>query len=148
LLGREDGAPPPVDLALERKTGDVVRSLITSGEVKVVHDLSDGGLLIAAAEVALASGIGVTLGIQGDGPDHPFFFGEDQARYLIAVPEGKAEAVAAALEAAELEYLVLGTAGGTALSVTGSDGPLLSIPLDKLRAAHEGWLPSFMGTAA
>src|SRR6202012_751336 len=59
LFGREDGAPPPVDLALEKKNGDFVRGLIRSGQVKVVHDLSDGGLICAAAEMALASGVGV-----------------------------------------------------------------------------------------
>ena len=62
LLGREDGSPPPVDLAAERRNGDLVRLLITSGWVSAVHDLSDGGLLAAtAAEMALASGVGVML---------------------------------------------------------------------------------------
>ncbi|MEY3841757.1 MAG: hypothetical protein RLZZ542_867, partial [Pseudomonadota bacterium] len=81
VLGREDGAPPPVDLALERKTGDFVREQIEAGALTCVHDLSDGGLIGAAADIALASDVGVSLGIQGDGPDHSFYFGEDQARY-------------------------------------------------------------------
>ena len=59
ILGREDGAPPPVDLAVERRNGDFVRGLIQSGQVTVVHDLSDGGLIAAAAEMALASSVGV-----------------------------------------------------------------------------------------
>ena len=55
LFGREEGAPPPVNLALERKTGDFVRGLIRAGEARVVHDLSDGGLIAASAEMALAA---------------------------------------------------------------------------------------------
>ncbi|MDO9223132.1 MAG: AIR synthase related protein, partial [Caulobacter sp.] len=58
LFGREDGAPPPVDLALERRTGDFVRGLIKSRQVTVVHDLSDGGLIVCASDMALASNIG------------------------------------------------------------------------------------------
>ncbi|MDU0220641.1 AIR synthase-related protein, partial [Escherichia coli] len=61
VLGREEGAPPPVDLALEKKTGDLVRGLIRSGAVQVAHDLSDGGLACAAADMALASNVGVDL---------------------------------------------------------------------------------------
>ena len=148
ILGREDGAPPPVDLALERKTGDFIRSQIQAGNLKTVHDLSDGGLIATAAEMCLSSGLGMEIGIQGDGPDHPFFFGEDQARYLVAVDPSMVDALIGALEAEGLEYLMLGAAGGASLSINGSDGPLVEIPLDKLRAAHEGWLPSFMKGAA
>ena len=61
VLGREDGAPPPVDLKLEKKTGDFVRDLIEAGDLTVVHDLSDGGLIGAAADLVLASDVGVTL---------------------------------------------------------------------------------------
>ncbi len=144
LLGREDGAPPPVDLAQERRTGDFVRGLIRSGRVRMVHDLSDGGLICAAAEVALASRVGMHLGIQGDGPDHPFFFGEDQGRYLIGLHEADLDWLDAAAKEAGVDYLDLGVADGTALAINGSQGPLLEIEIDDLRAANEGWLPSYM----
>src|ERR1700761_9133955 len=85
LFGREDGAPPPVDLPLEKKNGDFVRGLIRSGAVRVAHDLSDGGLICAAAEIALASGVGVSLAADSGLPIHAELFGEDEARYLIAV---------------------------------------------------------------
>src|SRR4051812_44151426 len=67
LLGREDGAPPPVDLAVERRNGDFVRGLIAAKKITACHDLSDGGLVIAAAEMALASNIGVTLNASSEG---------------------------------------------------------------------------------
>ncbi|OYX93314.1 MAG: phosphoribosylformylglycinamidine synthase II, partial [Caulobacter sp. 35-67-4] len=79
ILGREDGAPPPVDLAAERKHGDFVRGLIPTGLIAGLHDLSDGGLLIAAADIALASKVGITLNASSNQNAHPYLFGEDQA---------------------------------------------------------------------
>src|SRR5688572_5676556 len=76
VAGREDGAPPPVDLALEKKTGDLVRSLIRSGAVRTVHDLSDGGLIAAVCEMALASDVGVTLDADSPTHAHILLFGE------------------------------------------------------------------------
>jgi phosphoribosylformylglycinamidine synthase len=139
VLGREDGAPPPVDLALERRTGDFVRGLIQSRTVTVVHDLSDGGLIIAAADMALASNVGVTLDATSPGNAHPFLFGEDQARYLIATdaPESLLKTAADA----GLHAGVVGKAGGEAFAST----DLFSIPLARLRAAHEDWMPGYMG---
>src|SRR5690606_5454207 len=55
LLGREEGAPPPVDLAAERRNGDFVRDEILAGKVKACHDISDGGLAVAVAEMCLAA---------------------------------------------------------------------------------------------
>ncbi|MCI3132189.1 phosphoribosylformylglycinamidine synthase subunit PurL [Phenylobacterium aquaticum] len=139
LLGREDGAPPPVDLAVERKAGDLIRSLIESRQVTVAHDLSDGGLIAAAAEMALASSQGLTLKLAGDLPAHAALFGEDQARYLVAVDS--ADAVLAAAKAAGVPAAVIGVAGGDDLAVEG----LFTLPLSQLRTAHEGWMPGYMG---
>ncbi|UTP40824.1 phosphoribosylformylglycinamidine synthase subunit PurL [Phenylobacterium sp. LH3H17] len=139
ILGREDGAPPPVDLALERKTGDFIRNLILSRQAIVVHDLSDGGLIAAAGEMALASKVGARLTISADLPAHAALFGEDQARYLLAVPNGY-ELLAAA-KAAGLPAAIVGQAGGEDLAVDG----VFTLPLAKLREAHEGWMPAYMG---
>ena len=138
LMGREDGAPPPVDLALERRNGDFVRGLIRSGEARVVHDLSDGGLVCAAAEMALAAAVGVTLRAHSQTHAHPYLFGEDQGRYLLAVADP--EPLLAAAKAAGVHASLAGTAGGDALS----SPELFSIPLAELRAANEGWLPDYM----
>ncbi|MEY4240406.1 MAG: hypothetical protein RJA14_102, partial [Pseudomonadota bacterium] len=124
VLGREDGAPPPVDLALERKTGDFLREQIEAGALTCVHDLSDGGLIGAAADIALASDVGVSLGIQGDGPDHSFYFGEDQARYLVAMNQSQLDQLDAAATEAGIEYLVVGEATGRDFSASGRDGLL------------------------
>jgi phosphoribosylformylglycinamidine synthase len=142
LLGREDGAPPPVDLGLERKNGDFVRGLIQAGEVNAVHDLSDGGLVAAAAEMALASNIGVTLIATSHDHAHPFLFGEDQARYLVATRDP--DALIAKAKAANVHAILAAEAGGDAFA----SRELFSLPMDELRAAHEGWLPNFMARPA
>jgi len=138
LLGREDGAPPPVDLAVERKNGDFVRGLIASGLVGAVHDLSDGGLVAAAAEMALASGVGITLNASSEAHAHPYLFGEDQARYLVATPD--ADALIEAAKEAGVPASHAGKVGGDAFASTG----LFAIPLAKLRDANEAWLPAYM----
>ena len=138
LFGREEGAPPPVDLAAERRNGDFVRGLIKAGSVETCHDLSDGGLVCAAAEMALASDVGVELTVPPGPTAHGALFGEDQGRYLVAVanPAGVLEAATAA----GVDAKVIGWAGGEALVAAG----LFDIQLGALKAANEGWLPAFM----
>jgi len=138
IAGREDGAPPPVDLAAERRNGDFVRSLIQARLVSACHDISDGGLLVALAEMAMAGAVGATVALRASLLPHAAAFGEDQARYIIATSEpleilGRAKdwGVPAAL---------LGTTGGDALTVEGHG----AISTADLRRAHEGWLPEFM----
>jgi phosphoribosylformylglycinamidine (FGAM) synthase-like enzyme len=139
ICEREEGAPPPVDLAAERRNGDFVRVLITEGAVTAVHDVSDGGLLVAMAEMAMASGIGAEL----EHPPiaaHAFWFGEDQARYVITAEAGKAERIMERARAAGVSVRQLGTTGGDALTVVG-ERPIL---VAKLRESFEGWLPAYM----
>lgn len=142
VLGREDGAPPPVDLALEKKTGDFVRGLIESGQLTCVHDLSDGGLIGAAADLALASNIGVVLDANSPEHAHILLFGEDQARYLVAVPA--AQPILDAAHAAGLHASIVGRAGGTDFASGGQGSELFRIPLEHLREWHEGWMPAWI----
>ncbi len=138
VLGREDGAPPPVDLEYERRNGDFVRALIHDGAVSAVHDLSDGGLIVAAAEMALASNLGVQLSPTSQTHAHAFLFGEDQGRYLIATRD--ADPIVAAAHAAGLNVALAGQAGGTDFACH----DLFRIPLERLRDTHEGWMPEYM----
>src|SRR5260370_34124685 len=71
IEGREDGAPPPVDLAAERKNGDFVRAMIGQGIVAACHDISDGGLLVALAEMAMAGDRGAVLELPPQPPPQP-----------------------------------------------------------------------------
>ncbi|MCE2987313.1 MAG: phosphoribosylformylglycinamidine synthase subunit PurL [Phenylobacterium sp.] len=138
VLGREDGAPPPVDLAVERRNGDLVRQLIRTGLTPVVHDLSDGGLVAAAAEMALASDVGITLSAESALPAQAWLFGEDQGRYLLGCADPGPVLTAAA--SAGVPARVVGAAGGVDLSCTG----VFTLTLEALRARHEGWLPDYM----
>ncbi|WGM30297.1 phosphoribosylformylglycinamidine synthase subunit PurL [Brevundimonas sp. NIBR11] len=138
VVGREDGAPPPVDLALERKTGDFVRGEIEAGRLTCVHDLSDGGLIGAAADMALASDCGVVLDASSATHAHVLLFAEDQARYLVAVPNPD-EVLTAAREAG-LHASVVGHARGDAFASTN----LFSIPMAHLREMHESWMPAWL----
>jgi phosphoribosylformylglycinamidine synthase II len=130
IAGREDGPPPPVDLEIERRNGDFVRGQILSGALSAVHDISDGGMLVAVAEMALAGGIGADIGK----PGHVAAFGEDQARYVVTA--ANSDAVLAAALAAGVQAVRLGTTGGSKVA---------GIELDALRTAHEGFFPALMG---
>lgn len=141
------GGAPRVDLALEKKNGDFVRSSIGAGLVCAAHDLSDGGLAVAAAEMALASDVGVSLGYQGDLADAAFLYGEDQARYLIALASNKLDELDKRARAAGVSYLIVGEAGGRDLSYLGASGQRERVSLDALRQAHESWLPAYMKAA-
>jgi len=145
ICGREDGAPPPVDLIEEKENGDFVRALILDGSVSAVHDLSDGGLLVAIAEMAMASGLGVTLDAAPDDvAAHAYWFGEDQARYLVTVPAAQAEAVLAKAHQASIPAQQIGVTGGDVLALAGEP----RLPVARLREVFEGWLPAYMaGTA-
>jgi phosphoribosylformylglycinamidine synthase len=142
IAGREAGAPPPVDLAAERRNGDFVRQSILAGGVAACHDLSDGGLLVAVAEMALAGGCGVVLLPAPAGlPAHGFWFGEDQARYLLAVADAPALLAQAAAAGVPARRLGRGTADKR-LTLDG----LPTISLDEMQAAHERFFPTLMGS--
>ncbi len=139
--GREDGAPPPVDLAAERRHGEFVRALIAKGQVSACHDVSGGGALVAIAEMALAGGIGAAITPPNGLPLHGWLFGEDQARYLLTTPSPGP--ILDAARAAGIPVTSIGTTGGAALTVA-SEEP---ISLADLRRIHENWLPGYMARA-
>jgi phosphoribosylformylglycinamidine synthase len=106
-----------------------------------VHDCSDGGLLVAIAEMAMASGIGVSLETSPGGiPPHAFWFGEDQARYVVTAPALALPEIEAAAKAAGVSVMRLGLTGGEQLTLPGER----PIWVDKLKARHESWLPDYM----
>ena len=135
---REDGAPPPVDLIQERTVGDFVRGLVCDGRVTACHDISDGGLLIAIAEMALAGGIGCTFD-----DEHPIssgrLFGEDQGRYIVTANTSQATAIQEDAEKRGIAVTAIGMSGGGAI-VIGDN----KLNLVDLRALNEGWFPSYM----
>ena len=143
LHGREEGAPPPVDLKVERRNGEFVRGLITAGCVCTVHDVSDGGLAVAIAEMAVASGIGASVAAPAGALRSAFWFGEDQARYVLTANAVEAGRIVAEAKLAGIPAFVLGITLGEALKIDGEG----EIPVARLRQGHEEWLPKLMAGA-
>ena len=139
IAGREAGPPPPVDLQAERRNGDFVRLQILAGAVSACHDVSDGGVLVAIAEMAMGGNTGVSLlASPHDLPAHAWWFGEDQGCYVLAVadPAGLMSDAAAA----GVPCRLLGRSGGTHLTL--ADGATISV--EDLRAEHERFFPEWM----
>mgnify|MGYP001021077864 FL=1 len=141
VCGREEGAPPPVDLAAEKRNGDVVRGMIHAGTATAVHDLSDGGLLVALAEMAMAGNVGAVLdAAPGALVPHGYWFGEDQARYIVTVRDADLLGVLSKLKAVEVPCVQIGRTGGDAIAIAGEQ----PVKIDALRHAFESWLPDYM----
>ncbi len=142
ICQREEGAPPPVDLNAEKRNGDVVRGMIHAGTATAVHDISDGGLLIALTEMAMAGHIGATLDAAPAATlPHAYWFGEDQARYIVTVKQDDLLGVMTKLRAVEVPCLQVGLTGGDSIAVAGER----AVHVEHLRSAHERWLPAYMG---
>ncbi|MBU6318798.1 MAG: phosphoribosylformylglycinamidine synthase subunit PurL [Alphaproteobacteria bacterium] len=145
LEGRDAGSPPPVDLQAEKRASALVRKLIAEDRITAVHDVSEGGLACAAAEMALASNVGLRLRPSADGRSvAAWLFGECQARYLLAVPSDSWADVVGELDLAKQAWDLAG-------EFWMSDSEEASIALDgrqislkTLRDANEGWLPAYM----
>jgi phosphoribosylformylglycinamidine synthase len=138
ICGRQVGAPPPVDLAAERRHGDFVRTLIRDGLITAAHDVSDGGLLVALVEMAIASGNGAVLEFPFELPAHAFWFGEDQARYVVTARN--ADPIMERAKAAGVPLTPLGATGGAIVSLSG-ERPLR---VADLKQRFEAWLPAYM----
>jgi phosphoribosylformylglycinamidine synthase len=136
--GRSAGDAPPVDLEDEQRLGVLVRQLVSDGAVTAVHDVSDGGALIAIAEMGLAGNLGASVTLPKVPNPAAILFGEDQSRVLVTT--GNVQGVIDAATAANIFAAAIGTVGGDAI-----EGPGFRAKLADLRAAHEGFFPRLMG---
>ena len=147
IHGLEMGAPPPLDLDEERRNGDLVRNLIKQGTVSACHDVSDGGILIAIAEMALASVkdamfLGVKITNPTNIPDHAFFFGEEQSRYILTSPDANS-----ILEIAKRHNVTAKILGKTTKNQELTIDKIGNISLQRCFEINERWLPEYMKTA-
>src|ERR1700691_397182 len=125
ICGREEGAPPPVDLVAEKRNGDVVRGMIHAGTATAAHDVSDGGLLIALTEMAMAGGIGAQLLAASESiVPHAYWFGEDQAGLVLAKMKG-----------AGVPCARIGTTGGDVVAIAGET----PVAVASLKTGFESW---------
>ena len=169
LKGEALGSPPSIDLETEKKNADFVRELIHKGLVNAVHDVSDGGVACAAAEMALASGVRVFvsaehLAIQNSEEVKQHYaalmFSETSGRYLVSAPEERVQEVWAQADSAGIARSFGGSGLVGSLEDTDWDAQYdlvlsefdisfkdrVDLPLSRLREAHEGWLPTYMNT--
>ncbi|MEM7327169.1 MAG: phosphoribosylformylglycinamidine synthase subunit PurL [Pseudomonadota bacterium] len=166
LDGDQAGPPPDVDLATEQRNADFVRELVEQGLVNAVHDVSDGGIACAAAELALASGVGVELNLDDPANDDnngkfsarwaQILFGETQGRIIISCPPSNMARIVEAAKSKGIRITGDGSYGTDPLGAFSKDDRAsirikeeefrnaLEIPLSRLRNAHEDWLPTFM----
>jgi phosphoribosylformylglycinamidine synthase len=147
IAGREDGQPPPVDLELERRTGEFVRDIISDGVATAVHDIADGGVLVALAEMALAGNVGFDLTWGGlytsPIPLAEQLFSEDQGRYIVTTLYGDTRLEELA-QTQSIKAVPLGLTGEDNIRF-GDDFGYVS--LADLRAAHEGFFPKLMNAS-
>ena len=147
IHGLEMGAPPPLDLDEEKRNGDLVRNLIKQGTVSACHDISDGGILIAIAEMALASVkdamfLGVKITNPTNIPDHAFFFGEEQSRYILTSPDANS-----IMEIAKRHNVSAKILGKTTKHQELTIDKIGNISLQRCFEINERWLPEYMKTA-
>jgi phosphoribosylformylglycinamidine synthase len=149
LFGIEEGAPPPVDLGAERRNGELIRKLIAEGLVTACHDVSDGGLLVAAAEMALACGEGLELRTPVKARRAAFWFGEDQGRYLVAAAPGAADTLLLKAAMAGVQASKIGRFEGTFLRLDEGDAisllDLVGLHGEPLEAYMRGDAPAANG---
>jgi phosphoribosylformylglycinamidine synthase len=141
--GKLQGAPPPVECADDIRTVKAVRPLPRERKVGAVHDVSDGGLLVAIAEMALAGDLGAQLWpYEGKLPAHAAWFGEDQGRYVLEAGPELAEEIIERARLLALPARVVGRVGSRALTLKNE----AALGLEDLRHGHETWLPDYMNT--
>ena len=143
LHGREDGPPPPVDLAAERAAGEFVRSAIAGGAITACHDVADGGLVVALAEMALAGNVGALINRLVPA-SNAALFAEDQGLYVATICDNCLFTFLARAHAAGVEVEAIGRTCGTRLILELPNGDH-AVSLAELRRAHEGFFPDLMG---
>lgn len=141
-LGETAGPPPEVDLVCERRNGDFVRSAINNGQVSSCHDISQGGLALALAEMCMAGDYGMDIDLTEIEamPLHGLLFGEDQARYIVTLESDIAQFIANSAADQGVQARILGTVSGDSLEIK----DVLSLDVKAMKTAHESWFPDYM----
>ena len=134
----ECGSPPVVNLESERSNGDCVRKLIINQKITACHDVSDGGVLVSLAEMAMVSNVGIEVyDLSGDIPIHYWGFGEDQGRYIIVT--GQDSYVIDECKFANVSINRIGKAYGKDFIFNNQ-----RMSVESMKENNESWLPNYM----
>ncbi|RCL02833.1 MAG: phosphoribosylformylglycinamidine synthase 2 [Candidatus Tokpelaia sp. JSC188] len=139
ILGKSEGTPPRVNLAVEKRNGNFIREHIESGYICACNDISDGGLALSLAEMVIKSGYGATIELSS-GLRHAILYGEDQARYIIAVDKNRIKTILKKAEDIAIPARFLGLVGGKTLSIK----DCFTLTVMEMIDAYESWFPNYM----
>ena len=140
ILNITSGLPPRVDLKSEKEIGNVVRDLININKIDTVHDVSDGGFLVALAEMSISGNIGVKINLDKENLNDKFLFGEDQGRYIISVSDGLASEVTKILDDKRIFFQKIGKTGGKKLIINDHE----EAAIQTLKKIHENWFNNYL----
>ena len=140
ILNIISGLPPKVNLKNEKKIGDVIRDLININKLDTVHDISDGGFLVALTEMSISGGIGVKIHLDEKDVSPKFLFGEDQGRYIISVPDELISDILRILESKNIFFQKIGKTSGTKIIINNSE----EIEIKSLKKIHEDWFNEYL----
>ncbi|MDB9926287.1 phosphoribosylformylglycinamidine synthase subunit PurL [Hyphomicrobiales bacterium] len=140
ILNIISGLPPKVNLKNEKKIGDTIRDLININKLDTVHDISDGGFLVALTEMSISGGIGVKIHLDEKDVSPKFLFGEDQGRYIISVPDELISDILRILELKNIFFQKIGKTSGTKIIINDSE----EIEIKSLKKIHEDWFNEYL----
>jgi|TARA_B110000914_G_scaffold214145_1_gene216723 phosphoribosylformylglycinamidine synthase len=140
ILNIISGLPPKVNLKNEKKIGDAIRDLININKLDTVHDISDGGFLVALTEMSISGGIGVKIHLDEKDVSPKFLFGEDQGRYIISVPDELISDILRILESKNIFFQKIGKTSGTKIIINDSE----EIEIKSLKKIHEDWFNEYL----
>jgi phosphoribosylformylglycinamidine synthase subunit PurL len=145
--GHKRGTPPALDFDAHRRVCDAVRDLVIDGLALGVHDTADGGLALALAEMAVASGVGARIRVprEAEASGHRWLLGESPSRFVLAIDPAAAGEVGRRLTVAGVPSVIVGEAGGDRLVVVGPPSAAFDLDLAEATAAWRGRLPDLLG---
>lgn len=140
------GRVPQVNTQTAKKIFRAVHSAIQQGLVRACHDLSEGGLAVAAAEMAFAGGLGITINLRRVPSAEPtsdldLLFSESNSRFLVEVPREMADQFSSALD--DVPHALVGEVNDNGRLLIESAGVVVDAPIDELKTAWQSPLGSF-----
>jgi phosphoribosylformylglycinamidine synthase II len=148
--GLEAGAPPAIDLELEKRTQDFLLEAIEAGLLRSAHDLSEGGLAVALAECAFHSGRKLGCAVALDRPlrADALLFGESQSRVVVTCRKADADALLALAARSGVPAAAVGRVGGDVLAVGNKGREILNVPVERAFRVWKDSLPAFFRAPA